>query len=119
MLNKKYNELKLSKEKMYYICHPLTTYGDEDINRLMEQDLVKEILDIQPGVGLVRPFEILPEDVDESEAMGVCLKLLKMCDGIILMQNWERSEGCREEVVQAVRDEQEILVFENIVRSRG
>lgn len=52
----------------------------------------------------------LPEGTSHDTYMDVSMKLLELADTIALLDGWENSEGCREEVKYAVK--QDYLIIE-------
>jgi hypothetical protein len=99
-----------SKDKLYFISHPLFTFGDPDLNR-KEARQVELKLD-NMGIYIINPLSIIPPNTPEPAAMGKCDRLLKACDGIILCQNWRKSNGCRHEKILAEEWELEIIEIE-------
>jgi len=98
---------KLVTHALYYIAHPLFTYGSPDLNR----SLVKfvEMRLSKMGIFYISPLSIIPPNTPEPKAMEKCECLLMACDGIILCKNWQRSKGCQHERMFAEKLGLEIL----------
>lgn len=41
---------------------------------------------------------IMPSSSTWQEYMDICIPLLKMCDYIVMLENWEKSKGATEEL---------------------
>jgi hypothetical protein len=101
---------ELVKDKLYFISHPLFTFGDPDKNR-KDARLVELQLD-NMGIYTINPLSIIPPNTPEPKAMEKCGYLLRACDGIILCQEWRESTGCRHEKILAEKWELEIIEVE-------
>lgn len=89
---------KLEEDKIYYLAHPCTTGGKSiEENKVREDLLYKRIIDENPGVNIIRPLRIIPEDMEHEEAMCRCFKMLDAADAIILPLGWDKSRGCTQE----------------------
>ncbi len=95
-----------SLDKLYYLAHPLYTYGHADDNRLHAQEIQKWLV----ALYIINPISIIPVGIPEPAAMKKCLTLLSACDGIILAPNWDKSIGCRME--QAAAEERDMEIIE-------
>jgi hypothetical protein len=84
-----------SKDKLYFISHPLFTYGSAYINRINAARIETQLTKM--GLFTINPLTTIPPNTPEPEAMEKCDCLLMACDGIILCQNWEKSKGCQHE----------------------
>lgn len=108
--------MMLDSSKTYYLSHPLTSFGSLDYNYQSESLCVTEIYMKNRAVGLVRPLKCLPDaryaNLDQADAMEKCIALLRICDGIILCPEWDRSAGCLEEFNYAKDEGKEIIYFD-------
>lgn len=110
----------LDPEKVYYLSHPLTTYGKVEINYAKEELAAGMIEDLNEGdCGLIRPLVCLPDvritSMDQETAMQKCIQLLSIADGIILCPGWKLSSGCQQEFNYAKDQGKEIVFFEDLV----
>lgn len=107
---------ELNKNKIYYISHPLTCDGPEGEykHRLEEWNTSMWFQELFPDCGYVRPLEIIPHKFDAKQASEVWIKLLKMCDGIIMCEGWENSPGCKAEKQMAESLSLDIILYEDI-----
>lgn len=86
---------KLEEDKIYYLCHPCTTGGRTiSENKEREEALFKQIVKENPGIRVLRPLQIIPEDMPHEEAMIRCFNMLDAADTIILPIGWAKSNGC-------------------------
>lgn len=92
----------LDKNKLYYLSHPYTTYGDPKQN-ISTAKVIAFALDLTLGIKIVNPIVILPSLTD-AEAMEKCKHLYNACDVLILCEGWEWSMGCIEEYRWALAD---------------
>lgn len=88
----------LDKNKIYYLCHPCTS-GKRSIeeNKYREEYLYRRIINLNPGINILRPLTVIPEGMDHKEAMERCFKMMDACHGIILPLGWQISNGCKQE----------------------
>lgn len=78
-----------------YISGPIT--GIENFREKFE---AAENLLIEQGIDVVNPVKvdtILPESLTYEDHMKVDLALLDICDGIYMMNGWEKSLGANRE----------------------
>ena len=106
----------LETGKIYYLAHPLTTFGDVYRNYESEADIAS-IINPDGEIGLIRPLECLPNvdscDLETAEIMERCFALLRIADGIILCPGWEHSIGCQEEAAYARHAGMDIIIYED------
>ena len=89
---------KLEEKKIYYLCHPCTTGGRTIAeNKEREEALFKRIIKANPGIRIIRPLQIIPEDMPHEEAMKRCFRMLEAAHVIILPLGWNGSNGCTQE----------------------
>jgi hypothetical protein len=53
------------------------------------------------GYETVNPAEldyVMPKTATWQEYMSICIPLLKMCDYIVMLENWEKSKGATAEL---------------------
>lgn len=93
-----------------YISGPIT--GDKDyMERFMNAET--RINKVTYGDLIINPAYILsglPEGTSHDIYMSVAMKLLELADTIALLDGWENSEGCKEEVRYAIK--QDYLIIE-------
>jgi hypothetical protein len=100
-----------SKDKLYFLSHPLFTFGNPAINRSKAR-LVELRLD-NMGIYIINPLSIIPPNTPEPIATEKCDCLLMACDGIIMCKNWRKSKGCLHERSFAEKLELEIIEVED------
>ncbi len=75
------------------------------------------------GFAVVNPAnlpKVLPEsETTHEEYMKVCLKILSMCDGICMLDNWEQSRGAKQEYNYAMVHGMTIFHLEDNSRYGG
>ena len=101
---------KPNTKLLWYLVHPLHTYGSPDLNRSLVQFVKREFNNM--NVYYISPISIIPPNTPESIAMEKCDCLLMACDGVVLCQNWEKSKGCRHERMFAEKLGLEIIEIE-------
>lgn len=93
--------------KKIYISLPITGHDIEEIKARCEH--AAGILN-KKGFIPVSPFDISPDtDASYSEHMGNDIRALLDCDGIIFLDGWERSKGCRLELAAAIIYSKDII----------
>jgi hypothetical protein len=100
----------VDKDKLYYISHPYTTFGDPDANRYSAKILEKCIIDMYE-ITTINPIVIIPVGTEDSIAMRICRKIYNACDAIILCPNWDKSRGCTEEYQWAIQDNKPVYIL--------
>lgn len=86
--------------KKIYISLPITGHDIDEVKACCEH-----AAGTLKGKGFIPviPFEISPDtDASYSEHMGNDIRALLDCDGIIFLDGWERSKGCRLELAAAI-----------------
>ena len=63
--------------------------------------LSNEIYLKEQGYYVVNPMKIIPKSMNWSDAMSVCLNLLKTCEHIYIMENASDSDGAKVEIEMA------------------
>lgn len=93
-----------------YISGPIT--GEKDyMERFMNAET--RINKVTYGDVIINPAYILsalPDGTSHDIYMSVAMKLLELADTIALLDGWENSEGCKEEVRYAIK--QDYLIIE-------
>jgi hypothetical protein len=89
--------MALGKGKIYYLAHPLTSFGSIKGNQRTEEKIYHDLAKANPDIAFIRPLKIIPEHLTADEAMVICEKLLKACDGLLLSPGWVSSQGCIDE----------------------
>lgn len=111
-------KIELDENKIYYICHPLLSYGDVKYNRLDEERVSNKIVKYyelkNKDIKILRPFTLLPIGLNEKQSMEKCYKLLDCCDGIILCNSYEKSTGCRKEYFYALDHDIDIISYSEL-----
>lgn len=103
---------KLEENKIYYLCHPCTTGGRTIFeNKEREEALFKQIIKENPGIRIIRPLQIIPEDMPHEEAMIRCFSMLDAADALILPMGWEKSHGCSMEHKRAEKKRKERILL--------
>lgn len=89
---------KLEEDKIYYLCHPCTTGSRTMIeNKEREEALYIRIIERNPEIKVIRPLQIIPDNMPHEEAMERCFKMLDAAHAIILPLGWNGSNGCTQE----------------------
>jgi hypothetical protein len=99
----------LDKNKLYYLSHPYTSFGELKKNIISAKVIELSML-IHQDIKLVNPISIMPI-LDDEEAMEKCKHLYNACDAIILCENWQKSKGCMEEYRWALKDRKPIYIL--------
>lgn len=103
---------KLDENKIYYLAHPCTTGGKSiKENKIREEFLYQRIINENPGIRIIRPLQIIPEDMPHEEAMIRCFNMLDAADTIILPMGWEKSNGCSMEHKRAEKKGKERILL--------
>jgi len=94
------------EKKRVYISGPMTGLTQEEINEKFEA--AEEHIN---GLGYyaVNPAKIAVIPLDYEQYMKIDLKLLAFCDAIHMLPGWERSQGARREMAEALRLGLEII----------
>lgn len=103
---------KLDENKIYYLAHPCTTGGKSiKENKIREEFLYQRIINENPSIRIIRPLQIIPEDMQHEEAMIRCFNMLDAVDTIILPMGWEKSNGCSMENKRAEKKGKERILL--------
>lgn len=87
--------------KLVYIAHPLTSHGDEKINRKRVNTICKTIMNTEPNIVPISPihaFSFYPATGSQDKVMQYCKHLLLQCQEIRLYGEWWHSIGCKQEI---------------------
>ncbi len=76
-----------------YIAGPMT--GLPDYNRPAFFAAADEL--VNGGDTPLNPA-ILPDGLSQADYMAICIAMLQRADSIVMLENWERSEGARAEL---------------------
>ena len=85
----------LDKNKLYYLSHPFTSYGDKKENQEKAADIEMRLRE-KYGIKVINPI-LLPLNLDLDKAMKQCRHLHDACDETIFCDDWDKSKGCKEE----------------------
>lgn len=103
--------------KTVYIAHPFTSFGTLEENRIRNLEIAKKYADakrvapISPIIAFGELFEGNGEHI-----MGCCKALLKSCDMAHFFGDWEKSEGCRQEMDFCLANDIPVLHDEEIIK---
>lgn len=93
-----------------YISGPITGTTD-----YMERFAAAEEYLTRNGYICVNPAKVnaeLPKDTTHEEYMKTSICMMHMCDAVYVLNGWQNSEGCAEEIATAIRREM-MIIFEN------
>lgn len=80
---------------LIYVAHP---YGGKEENKKAVEEKIKKLHELYNGHTFISPihsFGFMYGWVDDYEqGMEMCIDLLNKCDGLILCEGWEDSQGC-------------------------
>ena len=89
--------------KVVYFSHPFT--GDEKENKKRARNHCRDLARIFTNVLFINPLDVFQYlDTGQwsyEQIMEKCLKLMLMCDAVLLGPKLETSEGCRLEYITA------------------
>ena len=71
-----------------YIAGPMTGYKNFNRDRFFAE---AEIIEMNGGFPL-NPA-ILPDGLEQSEYMDICLAMVRCANSIVMLKGWEKSEG--------------------------
>ena len=90
-----------------YVAGPMT--GLADFNRPEFNRVARQLT----GKGhVVLNLAILPEGLEQREYMDICFAMLRTCDAIVMLPNWQSSAGACAEYHYAYKLEMKILTPE-------
>lgn len=101
---------------LIYIAHPYTK--DPEGNMKKADLLLKTLATHNPQHTFISPLHIfsrLAGIASEKTIMEHCKRVIKKCDGVIFAEEWETSEGCKEEMKYC----QEIGMRYSVIESGG
>lgn len=102
-------------KKTYYLAHPCTTGGKSiQENKELEKLVFEQLQKNYPGVKVIRPLVLIPENMEHQEAMLKCFKLLNQCDAAIFSGHWMISKGCKMEFDFCLENGKGIIEFGNL-----
>lgn len=100
----------MDKNKLYYLAHPYSNYGDPKQNvkeSIRFQRRIKKLY----GISTINPLTTIPESLKYDSAMDLCFKLVNLCDGVIMSGHWRMSKGCKLEYWLARERRKEIWEY--------
>ena len=89
-----------------YISHPYT--GNEQENMEKALNIAKKLAKEYPDILFINPLHALEHEsgvLDYDTCLNHCLRLLQICDGIIMAGDWQDSRGCKAEKEFAGKEE--------------
>ena len=101
-------------DNVYYLAHPLTTCGTIEENLEDEQIIADKIEKCFKSAVLTRPLTLIPITLTSEEAMPICKQMIDLCDAVIMTGDWQKSEGCTEELLYAYETGREIIFEKEI-----
>lgn len=88
--------------KIIYLSAPIgDVTNDERYNERYEFFNKKEEYYRSMGYGVLNPMKAVPRGVNIHRAMGIDYKLIDTADGILMLENWNYSAGCTNELLYA------------------
>lgn len=90
--------------KKIYIAGPMTGYSDYNKPAFFGASL--SLMDM--GYVVLNPAT-LPEGLEQSEYMDICLAMVRAADAIYLLEGYENSKGALAELAYAEKLEMEII----------
>jgi hypothetical protein len=101
----------MDKNKLYYLAHPFTTYGNETRN-LISSRLIARWIRLRYGISVLNPLVTVPQSLTWDDAMYKCGLLLDACDAIIMSGQWQKSKGCIDEYEASKFESREVLFYQ-------
>lgn len=101
--------------KLYALIHP---FGGNMENYYKGRELCSQIRQKHPDIAVIYILDtIVYEDKTtyHSTINSWCEEIVSRCDGIIVPDGWENSDGCRVEVEAAEARCKEILIAKNLI----
>lgn len=93
-----------------YISGPITGTSD-----YMDRFAAAEAKLTSGGYVCVNPARVnaeLPQDTTHEEYMRTSICMMHMCEAVYVLDGWQDSAGCAEEITTAIRREM-MIIFEN------
>ncbi len=81
-----------------YICGKVT--GLDRTKCLAKFSTTQLILESW-GYKVINPMEIVPADSNWEDAMSICIKELRNCNGLLMLPDWQFSDGANLEYKEA------------------
>ncbi len=103
--------------KSAYIAGPLSTYGSKEENLQSAFSAAAKYIKLGYRVFCPHHFEIIRKSTEEinqplllnhTDWMVHCIYWLRKCDIVVFLPNWEKSTGCKIEMMCAEAMEKEI-----------
>ena len=83
-----------------YICGKVT--GLDRTKCLAKFATAKQILEAE-NYNVINPMEEVPADALWEDAMSICIKALRNCNGLLMLPDWQFSTGAQLEFEEAVK----------------
>lgn len=83
---------------LIYISHP---YGGQEANKQKIEQIIRRLVKEHTEHTYVSPvhaFGFLYNDVDYEYGLDMCLKLLYVCDKMLVFGDYQNSRGCKAEI---------------------
>lgn len=81
-----------------YICGKVT--GLDRAHCLAKFATAKQILEAE-NYKVINPMELVPADALWEDAMSICIKALRNCNGLLMLPDWQFSTGALFEYKEA------------------
>lgn len=94
-----------------YLSAPITGTTDYASRFKTAEDIINEY----KGFECINPAKVngeLPKSFSHNEYMHISRVLIEFCGAIVLLNGWEKSKGCREEVDMAIL--LDMMIFDGI-----
>lgn len=87
-----------------YVSHPFS--GNESENRLLARKKIAELTKKYSDMVFINPLDNMmyaeEAELDYDTILLQCIRLLDVCDGVIMLGDWRKSRGCLKEYKYAV-----------------
>lgn len=111
-----------TKCEKFYLAGPMTGYPDYNWNKF--KDATKRLRE-QLNFEIVSPVEITDEmggqrkfieDTEhQKKVWGKLIEEIESCDGIVLMEGWQKSTGAKRELKIALENDKQVYLLEEMI----
>lgn len=84
----------MREPRRLYLCGPVT--GVPDLNRPAFDEAAETLR--EAGYAVLVPHDAVPAHARWQDAMRICIAAMLGCDGVALIDGWERSRGAAVEI---------------------